>query len=273
MKVTFRKVTESKIPKESKPNEKDLNKKTTKGTFSNDILKTSDKKIANTPKDTMPKTLRNQKSAKQVVERNDFIPQGPAGLNDELEDKDRQIQLAATHNTENPVAESGIIILSFDDFVNEADDFKAQFEPVDAEGGSQFNASLGTEDDDDDVSSSEAPEENEDDDNETEDANDDSWYMGDEGTEDENEPDVINTGGDETNIDNTQEELNSVNAQITQYLKDYKDGNLNIQQYKEKVSPLLSTRKELQAKMDQVFNMSLDGDGEEDGTPDGNLRF
>ena len=270
MKVTFRKVNESKIPKEPKPNEKDLNKKTTKGEFTKDSLKVTDKKIANTAKDLIPKKLRTQKSAKQVVESNDFIPEGPDGLNDDLSDKDRQIQLAATHNTENPVAENHVHILSFEQFINEAEDFQAQFAPGDAEAQAQAEA-----DDDSDISTAESPEEDDDADG-TELENDDSWYMdgNDEGDED-GEAGIGEPEEDGDDMYAIQAKLSSINGQITDMLKQFQDGQLNVQQYKEKASPLLAQRKDLQAKLDQTFNMSLGGEegvGEE-GVPDGEMRY
>lgn len=273
MKVTFRKVTESKIPKEPKPNEKDLNRKTSKGTFTNDLLETPKKKVANKSQDLIPKTLRSQKNAKQVVERNDFAPQGPDGFDEPLEDTDRQAQLDAMNQTTNPVAENRIVILSFEAFLNEADDFKSQFAPTNIDGGSEMPPD--EREDDSDMPVAEEPAENDDNNEEDDDSKDNDWYMSDNGSEGDEPaqpgaPEDISGDADYA----TQSQLTSINDQLSGMLKDYRGGRLNVQQYKDKASPLLKQRKDLQAKMDQIFNMSLSGEDETGvGTPDGNPRF
>lgn len=271
MKVTFRKVTESKIPKEPKPNEKDLNKKEFKGKFTNEPLENPKKKVATDPKDSISNKLRKQKGAKQVVERNDFAPEGPDGF-DDLGDQNRQAQLDALNQTTNPVAEGRIVILSFEDFLNEAEDFKSQFAPTNIDGGTETQAQ--EDDDDSDVPTpEEQPQEGDNEEGPDDDSKDNDWYLGDQ-TPSEDEGPVGEPEEQHDDTDATQTELTSINAQLTDMLKDYKDGKLNVQQYKEKASPLLKQRKDLQAKMDQVFNMSLSGEDETgEGTPDGDLRF
>jgi hypothetical protein len=58
-------------------------------------------------------------------------------------------------------------------------------------------------------------------------------------------------------------------------LKQFQDGQLNVQQYKEKASPLLAQRKDLEAKLDKTFNMSLSDDDSvgDEGVPDGQMRY
>lgn len=261
--VSFKKFNESaKAPKETKPNQKDLTKTEFKDDKKKSELKrlnVSDKTKQVKPKESMKKFYSKQKFDKQVVERNDFAPEGPDGYNDPLSDQDRQDQLNNMNQTTNPVAEGSVRILTFAQFLNEAEDFQQQFMP-------QTDATDVDSEDDTDLGIPAAQEPEATDDEDAPEVEDD-WNMPEEPGEDYDSDSNFTEPaeeGPEDEVSGNTSQLASLNDQITDLLKKYQSGELTIQQYKEQASPLLAQRKDLQAKLDQAFNITMNGDEDTD---------
>lgn len=169
------------------------------------------------------------------------------------------------------------IIMSYKQFINESDDFQEKYEPgqfvvdnddedsedekfhddVDLEdanmgGGSDDFATedSGMEEDTEDDLTEETPEE-------------DDWNTGDDDTDMmEEEPTTVSPSRGMSSAEKTNNELMNINVEIGKLLDTYK-ADSDVQKYKREASPLLAKRKELQAKLDSVFNLGMEEDEEE----------
>lgn len=178
-----------------------------------------------------------------------------------LDKMDKKLKKHEDQYDDNTVGIDEVKILTFEQFMNEDEDFKDKFSTEipnqDEDGGYVTN-----DNDTNEPSASAEPTGDEED----EDAPEvkDSWNLPDEGGEDfDAEPaagDVPTEVPGQSRIEKTNQALTQVTAKIGELLDNYKAGGMSIEQYKNAASPYLAQRKELQAKMDKYFNVGMSDD-------------
>lgn len=196
---------------------------------------------------------KTKKKSKSIKENDSFAS--------ELGDQDAQKQKEALNVTTNPVAE-GVRILTFEQFLNEAEDFQNMYAPAPTDSENE----PAEEENHDDLPSAEGTEDGIEHEGDDEPETEDDWNIPDDnGTDLDSEPTAID-GSEGDSVSSDTDQLTSLNKQIADLLSSYKNGSLTIDSYKEKASPLLAQRKELQGKLDKAFNMSLTGEEHDDDT-------